>query len=106
MALKIIYTTVPNKKEAEYIAKTLLEADLAVCANIIEKSTSFYRWKGKIQKETESIIFIKTKASLAKNAIEAIEALHSYECPFIASIALEKINKDYEKWANIELSDY
>jgi len=103
MAVKMIYTTCSSSKEAEKIATILLEERLAACANIVHKVSSLYLWRGQIEKEFEAILYIKTKASFAKRAMDRIEEIHSYSCPFIGAIPVDKINKEYDDWIKEEL---
>ena len=44
----IILVTAKDKKEAEKIARGLLEAKLIACANIMEGVQSLFWWQGKI----------------------------------------------------------
>ncbi|MGC8993291.1 MAG: divalent cation tolerance protein CutA, partial [Candidatus Aenigmatarchaeota archaeon] len=46
---KVFYITFPSKKEAEKVAKSLLEKKLVFYVNIF-KINSMYRWEGKIEK--------------------------------------------------------
>ena len=53
MEFIIIYCTVPNKKEGQDIAKTLVKNNLAACVNIIDKIESVFSWDHKLMKEKE-----------------------------------------------------
>ena len=47
--IKFFYITAPNKKEAEKIAKKLLDKKLIACANVISKVNSYFAWKTKFK---------------------------------------------------------
>ena len=49
----------------------LVDARLAACVNIIPGMTSIYRWEGKIARDSEAVMVIKTRRSLAEAAIAA-----------------------------------
>ena len=52
--LIVVETTVESRQDAEKIASELVEKRLAACVQIIGPITSIYRWKGQIEKATES----------------------------------------------------
>ena len=56
----IIYCTVPNEFNANLIATTLVEENLAACVNILPAVTSVYRWNDKAQEDKELLLMIKT----------------------------------------------
>lgn len=93
----IVYTTVPNKKEAVKISTALLEDKLAACVNIFPID-SIYLWEGKIQNCKELAMFIKTRKRLVGKVIKKVEKLHKYDIPCIISIPLEKGSKSFLKW--------
>ncbi|MCX8147618.1 MAG: divalent-cation tolerance protein CutA [Candidatus Woesearchaeota archaeon] len=100
----IVYTTCRNKKEASRIALHLIKSKLVACANIFPIS-SIYRWKGRIYKENEYGIFLKTIGKNCKKVENAIKKMHSYELPAIIIIKTEASNS-YNKWLKNELAGY
>lgn len=99
MSLTLIYTTVSTRKEAEQIATTLINEKLAACVNMVSENTlSFYKWQNELKQEWEKILLIKTKKSLEDEVIARIKELHSYECPCIMTIPIDKVNEEYAKW--------
>lgn len=100
---KIIYSTAKDKKEAEKIAKILLEEKLVACVNIF-KINSIYKWKGKVMKNSEYAMIIKTKDELISKAMKRIKELHSYEVPCIICFDIEKGYEKFLEWIDKELS--
>jgi periplasmic divalent cation tolerance protein len=94
----MIYITAKDTKEAEKIGSALVEERLVACVNIIEKVRSIYRWKGKIERESETVLIAKTKDSLVDKVVERVRALHSYECPCIEAIPIVNGNPAYLQW--------
>lgn len=95
---RIVLTTAGSVDEAERIATTLVEAELAACVNIVSPVTSVYRWKGSVQKEQEWLLFIKTTASAFENVSKKIRELHSYDLPECIQIAIEAGSTEYLNW--------
>ena len=50
-----------SRADAEGLAAGILEKRLAACAQLSE-ITSFYEWKGRLHKEPEVLMLIKTSA--------------------------------------------
>ncbi len=94
----VIFVTVSDKKEAKYIAEGILKDKLAACVNIIEKITSFFWWKGKIDRGEECLLIIKTRKALVAKLIKKVRGLHSYEVPEIIALPIVAGNRKYLEW--------
>ena len=70
--IKLGYITCKSTKEANTIASILLDKKLIACGNIIPKIHSIFKWKNKIVKSTESILFVKTNVNKVKKIISPI----------------------------------
>lgn len=94
----VVFITASNEDEAAKIARTLVEAGLAGCVNIIKNIRSIYRWQGKIEDETEVLMIAKTQKSLFDVFIKKVEELHSYTVPEIIAMPIIEGSEDYLKW--------
>ena len=61
-----VYTTYPSTVEAEAAGRTLVERNLAACVNILPGMISHYRWQGAVERGEETVMIVKTRASLAE----------------------------------------
>lgn len=95
---KVIFITVPNKKEAQKIAKALLKNKVCACVNIIEKIESFFWWQGKIDCAKEFLMIVKSKAKHMPKIIRLVKSLHSYQVPEIIALPISDGFKPYLKW--------
>jgi periplasmic divalent cation tolerance protein len=43
------------------LASSLVDSQLAACVNILPGITSVYRWEGKVNKDSELLLIIKTR---------------------------------------------
>lgn len=91
----VVYTTIDNVQDARKIAHTLVEEQLVACVNIIPKIESIYRWKGKIEKDNECVLIVKTTDKNVKKTIQKIKELHTYELPDIIVLPIIGGLKDY-----------
>jgi periplasmic divalent cation tolerance protein len=101
----LIYSTFPSPEAAEAVGRELVEQRLAACVNILPGMTSIYRWEGAIARETEVVMIIKTRASLADPAIAAVKALHTYTNPALIVVPILGGSADYLRWLGEETAD-
>jgi len=94
----VILSTCANKTEAETIATRLVSERVAACVNITENVTSIYEWQGKIEKGTECLMVIKTRATLFAQVETTIKELSSYDSPEIIALPIEHGSPEYLKW--------
>ena len=93
-----VYTTYPSAVEAEQTGRSLVERNLAACVNILPGMISHYRWQGAIERGEETVMIIKTRASLAERVSAAVKEMHSYSMPAILVIPIESVDQAYLGW--------
>lgn len=96
----IFLVTVPNVEEGKKIAKLLVESKVAACVNIIQNIFSIYRWKGKIEEDTEHLLLIKTTEDNSDAIIQKVKKNHSYSEPECIGFKIERGSETYLKWIN------
>ncbi len=94
---RITYVTTPIEV-GEQIATTLVQEDLAVCVNIVERVRSIYKWESKVEKSAESLLVIKAVTEKTDAIIERVRQIHPYEVPEVISFDITAGNKDYLDW--------
>ena len=94
----IVLTTTPDEREANDLARRIVEGKLAACVQILPKMTSVYFWEGKIQTEPEHLLLIKTLEEKFDELSSFIRENHSYDLPEVVAIEAEKVTEDYLKW--------
>jgi periplasmic divalent cation tolerance protein len=98
----VVISTCANRKEAEKIARDIVERRLAACVNILPVR-SCYRWNGKIRADREYLIIAKTRSALFTKLKSRILALHSYHLPEIVCLRVEGGYKKYLDWIDSEV---
>jgi periplasmic divalent cation tolerance protein len=94
----VVLITAGSKEEAHKIAKLLLKEKRAACVNIVPGVDSLFRWKGKIDSARESILVVKTRASLFPEIIDLVKKAHSYEVPEIIAVPIIGGSEEYLQW--------
>lgn len=94
----IVLCTTNSRENAEKIADILVSNRLAACVNIIDSIASLYRWQGKVVKDTEFLLLIKSKSELFEELKAKILENHSYEVPEVISLDIKDGTKAYLDW--------
>ena len=94
----IVLTTVPDIAQAEQLAEAIINANLAACVQILPPMTSVYIWDGKVCREAEHLMLIKTLPAKYEELEAHITNHHSYEVPEIVAIETAKISEPYLQW--------
>ncbi len=98
-----LITTPP--KDAERIARTLVEERLAACVNIICTVKSYYWWKDEVQVDEECLLIVKTTRKVADRLINRVKEVHPYTVPEVVLLPAERVLEEYLEWAVRETSD-
>ena len=86
MSALLVMTMFPDAVEARAIARTLVEEQLAACANLVPGAESIYWWKGVIESSSEVMGFFKTTDEFYQRFEARLKELHPYETPEIVAI--------------------
>jgi periplasmic divalent cation tolerance protein len=100
----VVLTNCGSAEEAAKIARALVEKKLAACVNVMPAVRSFYRWKGVIEDEQESLLVIKSSRALFNDLRVEIEKLHSYEVPEVIAVPIVDGSEGYLEWLDRELA--
>jgi periplasmic divalent cation tolerance protein len=97
----VVLITTSSEEEAHKIAESLVKGKKAACVNIVPRVDSLFWWKGKLDSARESLLLVKTKASLFPEIISLVKEIHSYEVPEIIALPIIAGSEDYLKWLDI-----
>ncbi len=100
-----VITTVGTMAEAQGLARTLVEENLAACAQISEIQ-SYYVWNEQVQNETEFRILFKTTDQRYAAVEERIRQLHTYDLPAICATPFEYIYAPFAEWVAAHSVDH
>ena len=98
----VVLITAGSRQEAEKLAERLVDERLAACCSLVGNVTSFFRWKGAVQKESEILIIAKTSADTFERLKARVRELHSYDVPEIIALPVVAGLDEYLKWIHDE----
>ena len=94
----VVVTTVGTEEQAYLIAREIVARRQAACVNIVPGIRSIYRWKGKICKDGELMLIVKTLESEFEGVTDTIRELHSYDLPEILSFNVSYGEPRFLEW--------
>ena len=100
--LLVLLVTTGSSEETHQIASELLNQRKAACVNIVPAVTSLFRWQGKVDSAQESLLIIKTEASLLSEIVALVKQIHSYDVPEIIALPVVGGSQDYLEWVGKE----
>ena len=94
----VVVTTVGTEEQAYQIARELVARRQAACVNVLPGMRSVYRWKGKICKDGELLLVIKTLEGELEAVQRSIQELHSYDLPEILAFKASHAEPGFLEW--------
>jgi len=101
----IVLVTTSSKEEAYKIVRSLLDQRLIACANVLGPVESQFLWKGKIDKASEFLVFMKSSAKLFARLSQTVKEMHSYKVPETLALPIVKGSRPYLEWLNTSLTE-
>lgn len=92
----VILTTINDKKGAKKLSAILLRKNLAACIQRV-RIKSHYVWRGRIAREREYLLIIKTTRKNRKKIKRVFNSHHPYKLPEFVRLKA-KSSKAYKEW--------
>jgi periplasmic divalent cation tolerance protein len=100
----IVLCTCPDAATGDRIAQALVAAGLAACVNALPGVVSTYYWEGRVQRDQEVLLLIKSSSAAFEQLRARIAALHPYELPEIVAVPIVRGSAAYLGWLQEALS--
>ena len=98
MSISIALTTLSDLDKAREIAQRLVEEKLAACVNIIPSVESIYHWQGKLHRDSELLLVVKTTKSNVPALEKRLHELHPYDTPEFVVLESDHTSQRYLAW--------
>lgn len=98
----MVMTHLPDRDSAQRLARAVVEARVAACANVLGGCRSVYRWNGAIETADETPVLIKTTRARYRALEETVRAHHPYEVPEILAFPAADGLDVYLEWVRAE----
>lgn len=98
----LVLCTAGSPEEGEKIGTALVERGQAACVNVLPGLTSIYHWEGKLCRESEVLLLVKTLASRLPDVVSTVRELHSYQVPEVIAVPVTGGLAEYLIWVAAE----
>lgn len=101
---RVVLVTVPRGRRAQTLARGLVRTRLAACVNVIPGLVSHYRWKGRLHRDAECLLLIKTRASKLVALKRWVRGHHPYAVPELLALPVASGSSPYLAWLGEQLA--
>jgi periplasmic divalent cation tolerance protein len=98
VSVYLVLSTASCPEEGEKIAQHLIQKGLAACVNVVPGLFSHFFWEGKLSREPEVLLLIKTAGPQLRKIVKEIKAIHSYSVPELLFFEARGGEKRYLAW--------
>jgi len=99
----VLFITTANAEEAQRIAGVLVKERKAACVNIVRRISSLFWWQDEVESAQESLLIVKSRASVLNQIVDLVKQHHSYDVPEIIALPIIGGNPDYLDWIGKEV---
>lgn len=96
--LILVHTTCGDRDEAEQLAAEMVENRLAACASVGQPVISIFPWEGRIDRDMEIPLTLKTTRDRFQALRDRLNERHSYDVPELLAVEVVDGNADYVQW--------
>ena len=96
-AALLVLSTCPREKAAE-LAELLVREGHCACVNVVDRVESFYFWEGKLNRDAESLLLLKTTRDRLAALTDGLLRAHPYEVPEVIALEVVGGNPKYLDW--------
>ena len=95
----IAMTTLEDEESASRLARSVVEAKLAACVQLMHIRSTF-SWEGRVEDAAEVLVLMKTRADVYERLQQFISDNHPYDVPEILQIPVTSGSGPYLSWVN------
>ena len=97
-----VYVTFPAGFAADDVITDLVSENLAACGNLMTGVTSIYRWEGRIERDPETVVILKTTTDRVDTLVARLREIHPYDTPCIVAWPVIGGFGPYLEWVKTE----
>ncbi|WP_376694990.1 divalent-cation tolerance protein CutA [Wenzhouxiangella sp. EGI_FJ10305] len=94
----LVLTTCPDRETAERLSAMLVEQRLAACVSAGSEVISTYPWQGRVERESEIPLTIKTTRARVSALKHELVAQHPYDVPELLVVPVSDGLDEYTQW--------
>ena len=94
----IVFATFQTRDEAEQVGEAMVEQRLAACGSVIPTVHSFYHWEGKLHREHEALLLLKTTRERLPEVEAFIQRAGTHKVPEVLAVDVAAGLPEYLAW--------
>ena len=94
----MILVTTGGRNDAERLGEGLVVEHLAGCCTVIPMVHSFYYWEGRIRRDHEALLLLKTLADKVEQVLAYIRSEFPHEMPEVLVVGVDGGMPEYLDW--------
>ncbi len=98
----VVLCTAPTAEVAAGLARSLVEAGLAACGNVVPGLRSIYRWEGRVEDQAEVLLLLKTTRARFPALRDELLRLHPYRVAEVLALPVEAGSAAYLEWVTAQ----
>ena len=99
----LILAAYPRRPAAERAAALLVRERVLACATVVPGARAFYTWRGRRHADASILLYGKTTAARARDAVRRLRETHPDEVPEILVLDIAGGDPDYLAWVAREV---
>ena len=96
--LALVLVTAPDLQTARQLADGVLQAKLVACVNLVPRLESHYWWRGKLERNSEVLMILKTRRKNLRQLELLLCEAHPYDTPEFLVLGLHSGSDRYLDW--------
>ncbi len=94
----LVWSNAPDEAKAHELAETLVTERLAACVHVLPRGHSIYEWQGRLNRDAEWTLMIKSRRGLYPVLEARLKTLHPDDVPEILATPVVHGSPDYLAW--------
>ncbi len=99
----LILAAYPRRPAAERAARLLVRERVLACATVASGAKAFYTWRNREQAHGSALLYGKTTAARARDAVRRIRETHPDQVPEVLVLEIAGGNPEYLEWVEKEV---
>jgi len=94
----VVLITWPASQDPGPFARSLVDARLAACVNVLPPMQSVYRWDGHVEEASEQLLVVKTTRARVEPLTAHVTEMHPYDVPEVVALPVDSGLDAYLAW--------
>ena len=95
----------PTRESLERIVERLVADRLVACGQLVPGLASTYWWNGSIERASEWLALLKTRADRVEDVVRIVAELHDYDVPEVIVVPVTGGLPAYLDWVREEAAE-